>query len=224
MRKAFIIGNGKSLRITPLDWLQDEDTWAVNKIRLIFPYTNWRPKYYVRTDDIYENADTGWEEDINAALDAGALAHLGPMFYRIWCETKYQGVIAQVGPICGEHVYHVGDRDVPETWHPMEYCNFGGSLGVAIQLCSRSKMYDEIYLVGCDMDYEDGKVCHFDPNYNNGAVTPFPAELLKADKLHAHEVAKKCSKIPIYNATIGGELEVYPRVKLEDVCQRNRSL
>ena len=223
MTRAFIIGNGKSLNKTPLHLLVGEDTWAVNKIRLIFDKTAWRPKYYVRTDDIYENADKGWSEDICEALQVCKMAYLGPYFYkyRDWAKgVEYGGRTAQVGPICGEHVYHVGmkgDSNIPYTWHPMEYCNFGGSLSVAIQLASRSKMYDVIYLVGCDLDYNDDDVCHFDPNYNNGAVTPFSAEQLKKDKIRAHEIAFRSSKVPILNATIGGELEVYPRVDLMEL-------
>ena len=38
--------------------------------------------------------------------------------------------------------------------------------------------------------------------------------------IHAHEIARKSAArmgIRIYNATVGGDLEVYERVRLEDV-------
>ncbi len=44
-----------------------------------------------------------------------------------------------------------------------------------------------------------------DPRYANG------------DCQAAHQAARKSSKAPIYNATIGGELEVYERVDLMEV-------
>ena len=45
-RRAFVIGNGPSLRIRDLDHLQDEITFAANKIYLAFDSTHWRPTYY----------------------------------------------------------------------------------------------------------------------------------------------------------------------------------
>jgi len=35
--------------------------------------------------------------------------------------------------------------------------------------------------------------------------------------VQVHTVAKRSSPVPIYNATIGGNLEVYPRVNMLDV-------
>ncbi|MDA9981767.1 DUF115 domain-containing protein [Gammaproteobacteria bacterium] len=45
-RRCFIIGNGPSLRITDLDKLKNEITFASNKIYLAFDQTQWRPTYY----------------------------------------------------------------------------------------------------------------------------------------------------------------------------------
>jgi hypothetical protein len=219
MKIAWLLGNGPSLKETPLHLLEG-DTWAVNKIRLLFPHTDWRPKYYVRTDDIYENQDEGWYRDIDEVLEEGAYAFLGPYFYKYWAEGSHQGRVAGCVPICGEHVYHHDSPWAPTKWHANELCNFGGSLSVAIQIMNKENRkygYDAIYLVGCDLGYSNDVVYHFDPNYNNGVPTPYAASVLKQDKIAAHEIAMKCSKIPIFNATIGGELEVYPRVNLESV-------
>jgi len=121
-------------------------------------------------------------------------------------------------PICGEHIYHHDHRDAPTRWHASgEFCNFGGSLSVAIQIANRLPQIESIYLIGCDMYPEDGSTSHFDPYYNNAVPRPFPNSLLNKDKIHAHEIAKKCSKVPIFNATMGGSLEVYPRVNLLEI-------
>lgn len=213
-RRAFVIGNGPSLKETPLELLIGRDTWAVNKVRLIFPHTTWRPKFYVRTDDLNEDADQGWQDDIKEVLDAGAYGYFGPFFHYYLMDLEYPGSYCGLGPICGEHV---GDGNRHTEWHPLEYCNFGGSLGVALQICARSHNYDEIYLVGCDMGYREGEISHFDPTYTDIGARVYSAETINRDKILAHEIAKKCSPIPIYNATIGGELEVYPRVDLYEV-------
>ena len=44
--RAFIIGNGSSLSGTPLHLLNDEITFATNKISYIYDETTWRPTYY----------------------------------------------------------------------------------------------------------------------------------------------------------------------------------
>lgn len=49
-KRAFVIGNGPSLRITDLDKLKGEITFACNKIYLAYGETDWRPTYYVAED------------------------------------------------------------------------------------------------------------------------------------------------------------------------------
>lgn len=73
--------------------------------------------------------------------------------------------------------------------------------------------YDEIYLVGVDLFTK--KKDHFDESYPSYAVWE---ERNKIEN-HIHEVAKKSSPIPIYNATIGGKLEVYPRVDIYEILK-----
>ena len=52
-KRAFIIGNGSSLRISDLDRLTGEITFACNKIYLAFDQTQWRPTYYVAGDRLF---------------------------------------------------------------------------------------------------------------------------------------------------------------------------
>ena len=47
--RCFIIGNGPSLRDTPLKELNDEYTFSTNKINKIFNHTGWRPTYFSYT-------------------------------------------------------------------------------------------------------------------------------------------------------------------------------
>jgi hypothetical protein len=49
-QRAFIIGNGPSLKIEDLNRLNNEITFASNKIYLVFGNTNWQPTYYVVCD------------------------------------------------------------------------------------------------------------------------------------------------------------------------------
>lgn len=51
-KRAFIIGNGPSLRTEDLDRLQGEITFACNKVYLAFDKTAWRPTYYSVVDEL----------------------------------------------------------------------------------------------------------------------------------------------------------------------------
>ena len=49
-KRAFIIGNGPSLKVADLQRLKQEITFASNKIYLSFEQTDWRPTYYCVMD------------------------------------------------------------------------------------------------------------------------------------------------------------------------------
>lgn len=51
-RRAFIIGNGPSLKVADLERLKGEITFASNKIYLAFDQTEWRPTYYSVCDKL----------------------------------------------------------------------------------------------------------------------------------------------------------------------------
>jgi len=51
-RRAFLLGNGPSLKIPDIDRLKDEVTFASNKIYLAFQQTDWRPTYLTMCDVI----------------------------------------------------------------------------------------------------------------------------------------------------------------------------
>ena len=52
-KRAFIVGNGPSLRISDLDRLKNEITFGCNKIYLAFDQTDWRPDYFVAVDSVF---------------------------------------------------------------------------------------------------------------------------------------------------------------------------
>lgn len=52
-KRAFIIGNGPSLRISDLDRLKNEITFGCNKIYLAFDQTEWRPTYFAAVDSVF---------------------------------------------------------------------------------------------------------------------------------------------------------------------------
>ena len=82
-------------------------------------------------------------------------------------------------------------------------------MSTMIQIAVELK-YDEIYVVGCDLGYtEHQHLNHAIPNYTSDKRDK--SNLDNGNMLHLHKMAKRCSPVPILNATVGGELEVYPR-------------
>lgn len=51
-RRAFVLGNGPSLKIEDLERLTDEVTFAANKIFLAYDQTSWRPTYWCCADEL----------------------------------------------------------------------------------------------------------------------------------------------------------------------------
>jgi hypothetical protein len=79
--------------------------------------------------------------------------------------------------------------------------------------------FKEVYLIGCECSYKD--VHHFDGElYKFQKDTPRYYDKHWKKVFKAHEIIKKDFEKDgrkIYNATPGGDLEVYDRVDLEDV-------
>lgn len=232
--RAWIIGNGPSLKDTPLDALIGEDTFAVNNIGKIFPYTEWRPKYYVRTDgalDMPFNEEPEQAvQEVDAVIKEGAFCYLGPYFYNLMWKRRYYLGMSKILPadICQGHKYHSEDVRSCKYWHFNaggtgaldKLCTFGGSLSVAIQMASWKNRqpyeYDEIILLGCDLGFNRDGTDHFCSDYYDHKTDPVLPEVREEDAIAAHKIAKRSTRIPIYNATIGGNLEVYERI---DLCQ-----
>lgn len=193
--RAFVIGNGPSLKETNLDLLIGERTYAVNEIWRMFDKTKWRPTDWVHGEIHGQNDKVIASMKKIAKTDA-----------RMWLPGGFYRLAGRKDVIYGRPVipYVWCDRRTREPWHLElgDYiCKYGTSVHVAIQIAVVNGA-SEIYLLGCDL----GK-SHF-----------YDEEFVDASLAHgAHEVAHECSPVPIYNATIGGNLEVYPRVKLEDV-------
>jgi len=100
----------------------------------------------------------------------------------------------------------------PTDWHLPDLCKFGSGLFVMMQIAILLG-YRELRLIGCDLGYRTGAQTHFDRNYS-----VLDAEIdsnRNATLNYAHEIAKiECEKlgIKVVNYTVGGELEVYPRI------------
>jgi SAM-dependent methyltransferase len=212
-KRAFIVGNGPSLAKTPLHKLKGEHSFAMNRISLIYKKADWKPSFFICTTT--NVADPEWNQDICNSVMEGM-----PSF--VWSPLKpYLPHAENLYLMECTNGEAVADHAPDEWWSEdpsISVCKFGTSLLPAMQLAFYMG-FSEIYLVGCDLGFKDeganqsgSDPNHFDPNYR----TPgFKADILNRNMKATHELCQRMAKkhgVKIFNATIGGSLEVYPRV------------
>lgn len=222
---------------TPLEKLSGEDTFAINKIHLIYNKTSWRPTYLWYVD--FTTRNKLWKDPIDA--NNGIVKHMflledfrygipeGHINHEDFPPEKAIGDMDNVTwiPRCEIHRgYSGGNPKGMREWHLPTICTAYNGMSAMIQQ-SVVWGYEEIYLLGCDLGYTpDFRLNHFDPDYSRDNFPPNPWDAVywsKADDFNArvaHEIAKnECEKrgVKIYNATIGGKLDIYPRVNLADL-------
>ena len=198
--RAFVVGNGSSLKHTNLEKLKREVSFACNNIHLIYPFTAWRPTHYVRAEEAGALREEDWGESVRVHLELGCEMWMNHMFGGSGNEIK----------TCSHYRRHFNEPDAPHLWHLPVLCTFGSSVNVAVQIAHK-KGYSPIYLVGCDLD---NNMDHFSDNYRHGREQE--NRYAQMDALAAHLVASR-SGVDIQNATAGGSLEAFPRVEYESL-------
>lgn len=209
MSRIFLIGNGSSLNQTPLHLLKDEVTMGVNKIGSIF-----KPSYYVKID-FSEFDKTDWKDEVVPMLDVpcllwDAFKDGGKDSYK---ESIPDGVGDHSNVTWVERCKHHGNKNYLGNWHD-PFCTAHNSIVTMVQWAEKLG-FDEIYLVGCDGVFTDGVSDHFMP-YHKKIDINYKERNDRCIRL-AHELIQRSCTVPIYNATVGGVIENYERVFLEDV-------
>jgi len=219
-KRCFIIGNGPSLKIENLDRLQEEITFAANKIYLAFDKTNWRPTYYAVTDDMVAKQNYDEIKKLSGF----------PKFFPSQAKTVWMTPFED--SIYFRYIHY--DRRYPKPpKFGLDISNkiYAGRtvLYAFIQICFFMGIR-KIYLLGVDFNFSqpsrkngrilvsDNECNHFDPNYRK------PGEKWVEPKLNYQEKAFQAANAAvlkkggqILNATFGGKLEIFPRVDFNNL-------
>jgi hypothetical protein len=120
---------------------------------------------------------------------------------------------------CHHHMLTFMSDDLPTEWHMPQICQYGGSSIAAMQIAINNGA-DELYLLGCDLNYRPYGTSHFDPNYEHGYE--WPAHIANRTILWAYicginYYARRGLPFRVTNCTVGGDLHLFPRARLEDV-------
>lgn len=220
-QRAFILGNGPNLAKLNLDLLIGEHTFATGRIALIFPETNWRPTYYVAFATSV-NDYRGFPEYVRDAYDAMRCAEItfayqdcadNPIFWMagntIFLTASENGHLEP-----SEATDEIWSDDIAER-----VSKYGTSLFAAAQIAVYMG-FNPVYFIGCDLG--DG---HFTDDYIPAYFQEhrISQERVRPAIIRSHEIAKMNGErlgVKFYNATPGGELEVYPRVDYESLFER----
>ncbi len=216
--RCFIIGNGPSLDANDLDKLKNEVTFAFNSVYLIFKKTEWRPTYYMLAD---QNCYMNIGEEINTSIRS----------------YKFIGAnCKKYGRIIKDATYFYTklslNSDNPKfSDNALKYFYDGYTISYfAIQMAVYMG-FKEIILLGMDCRYkkevgEKGEIIENDQERN------YFSEKYQKDKkmvntykmISAYKSAEKYANnngIMIYNATRGGNLDVFDRIEFDEISLEN---
>ena len=218
MTRAFVVGNGPSLKVEQLNKLIPEVSFGVNRIHLLYDQTRWRPDYYVYMDmsnttnkiyapDLSFHSQQGYpchiRSDIVAKFIEFGIRQNTESPLENWDINKSMQNIKIV-----EQCSHIdAERKTVQEWHLPQLCKQGGSVSGAIQLAVMEG-FNPIYLIGCDGNLEGNANNHFSADYvDRDSMTVSMAILANKTLELAHQIAgRECKErdIKIYNATVGG--------------------
>ena len=229
--RIFIMGNGPSLNKTPLEKLENDYVFGVNRISLLFERVSWRPTFFTAFDVrvVPDNKEEFAELDIEYKFfSARYKTMLGQRPNHYWYHTKgfYDGFEGCFDP-------------------SVVYSGFGGggTIGVMAAELAFFMGFREIYLIGTDVSYsvketvrqagpdafgdgvglelestDDDDANHFDPRYfGKGKKWHNPnVREMKIGFARAAQAIERRGGV-LLNATVGGELNQVPRVDFDSL-------
>jgi hypothetical protein len=223
-KRCFIIGNGPSLKIEDLKKLNrnKEYSFAAHKIFTIFDETDWRPDFYCIQDELMIKTELQSLSKCNNIkykfINGKPLVSEG-IFWKNWlyfyinCLNYYPNL-----PKFSDDI----SKRIYEGW-TVTYAE----IQIAIYMGFR-----EIYLLGVDHQYSKtinnrgevvstGKQDYFSNKYTEGGEF---GKNINYPNLENSTLAYKAAKqyadmhgIKIYNATRGGNLEIFERVDFDSL-------
>ena len=227
MSRIWLVGSGPSLRNTPMDLLAGENVFVMNKYGFVSDRYGWtlNPTHYLKID--HNSIDQTQIAEIRWAKARGCKLYLWEMFRAGYPQSHSLHYILPegVGDIpgvtwikkCPDSAYQWNNYKATQSWHLPDPCTAFGGMSTMIQIAVMEG-FSEIYLLGCDLGYT--------PVMSRNHAIPDCTRDLRdksvmdnGNMLALHEMAKRCSPVPIFNATLGGSLEVYPRVDLYEVLK-----
>lgn len=246
--RCVILGNGPSLNKTDLRLLKDETVFACNAVHLLFDRVDWRPSYYTcvdsqvlpdRAPDI--EAMLGTHPNMVAFFPAEVQTHGGDRR-----RLKGRDLVSD-GPnrYFFNEVAGTID-DLPESMFSLDVAEKviqPHTVAITMMQLAAHLGFSEIVLVGFDMRYvmpasarredesapDDPRLTssanddanHFDPTYfGAGRKWHTPNTVLMREHFEIARQALTRAGVRVFNATVGGDLDVFERKDLAEALRR----
>ena len=227
-KRCFIIGNGPSLNKIDLNMLKDEYTFGVNSIFIKYKTEGFKPTFYVVEDTHVMDDNTTDIDNFDTQY------RFFPTMYKKYIKNKKNTYFFKMnlGFYASFSPYHEIPRFSVDASDQL-YC--GQSVTIINLQIAYYLGFSEIYLIGMDFNYEIPKSAVIDEN--TGSITSteddpnhFDGSYFGAGKkwhdpklynvLKSYQLCKVMYEIDnriIYNATVGGNLEIFKRKEFKSI-------
>ncbi|MEP0069097.1 hypothetical protein [Pyruvatibacter sp.] len=208
-----VVGNGPSLNKTPLDDFAHIPSIGMNKIDLIFPRVTWRPSVIV----CINNMVVKQHADVFAASDIPV--YLG--WKSRWFAPRSPSInyfnMTLAEDFSTDFSTHVGSA-ATVTYPALQLAHYMGADPVIVVGVDHS-----FNKTGKDHAYEKREgddVNHFDPNYFKAGTYWGLPNLDASERVYwrARQAFEESGR-RIVDATIGGKLEVFEKVSIEEAVR-----
>ncbi|MGN1132893.1 MAG: 6-hydroxymethylpterin diphosphokinase MptE-like protein [Oscillospiraceae bacterium] len=218
-KRCFIVATGPSLTLEDLNLIQDEISFSCNSICKIYENTTWRPTFYgIQDVYVYKKMEPIIEKYYKDSTNIFVSDELAHQYSLPKNYVKYPY----------DTVYHEYDMHFNKFYSKFSNDAYsivydGYSITYSLLQIAVYMGFSEIYLLGADCSYKKGEKNHFVESGHHDRL-----EYLNHDKMvTGYNAAKEYADthdIKIINCTRGGMLEVFPRMKLEDVIRRKNNV
>lgn len=212
--KAVILCNGPSLLHVDFKQLQGTFCFGLNKINLLFDRTDFRPSAVVAVNPlvIEQNRDFFNDTKLPLFLDQVGVAHVKPRQNVAFLHSCPQAKMARDCSISIQQGYTV-------TFVAMQLAFHMGFRHIAVVGCDHNfaqKGLSNRTVVSGDKDES-----HFDPKYFSGGMKWQLPDLAASEYFYSM-AAENYSAFggSVTNCTVGGKLEIFPRLALRDWLDR----
>ncbi len=232
-RRCFIIGNGPSILQQDLTKLKDEITFATNWFVLHEQFSELNINYYCITHRPIWDSNGSFVEPLYTKLNANK--NVVKFF-----DLRAKRLFKRQDLFPGHRVYFVKvdySKAVRDGFLSLDIskCTYEGNT-VIMALCLPIAYYmgfKEVYLLGCDCDWHLDKADDWSKAYfydiskhrSKRETVEFMLDYLPEWLFKSYEVVKAAFEADgrkIYNAGVGGKLEVFERVDFESILQRSQ--
>lgn len=214
--RCFVVATGPSLTMEDLESIKNEYSFGMNSVIKAFDKTNWRPNFYMIQDEyVYNKIES--ELQIISNQEGFDIVVGGVIPDKCLSAARYKRFSLHYLDHKMFHKNGYGKFKFSKDCYNVIYDAYSVTFSILQMACYMG--FKEIYLLGCDCNYNQPKSHFIEYGHHD------PKASIMGDKMIlAHAEFKKFADnigVKVYNCTRGGMLEVYPRIKLEDVLGKN---